>query len=213
MTVCNPPGAVRAAFAAILAAGLGFAAPPAEAATCHLGKVTTDSGIISRGCETNVAGGGANEMNGYAVFGKTNWRDFGTIDLPGTSGGLLELAFDSEAKRGSWKLADGFSFDPDGHYALVLKGAPGKDDGASARGATPEFEAVFNVSYLLDTSAASGTWWTYDLRNGSGEQVGLSNLALFGTVAPIPLPAAAWLLIGGIAGLGAVARKRKAAAA
>jgi hypothetical protein len=44
--------------------------------------------------------------------------------------------------------------------------------------------------------------------SGNGDKVSLTGNA---TINPVPLPAAAWLLLGGIAGLGALARRGRAA--
>lgn len=227
MTIFQRLGRARASLLAVAATAtlaLGLAGAPAAAATCSVSSVQTDVGLDSLACVVNVPGGpGSNvteaEMNGNAVFGKTGWTDLGKIDLPGLSGGLLEITFDTANKTGTWKLKDGFTFDPAGHYALALKGGavPGGPNGPNGNGrpslvlSAVNGTPVANAVYLLDISNTSGTWSTADLTNAGGQQPGLSNVTLFGTAAPIPLPAAAWLLIGGIAGLGAVARRRRPA--
>jgi hypothetical protein len=67
--------------------------------------------------------------------------------------------------------------------------------------------------YSLD-GALTGSWSTAGLMTPNGRnQAGVSHISFYNSAAPVPLPAAAWLLIAGLGGLGAVARKRKTAAA
>jgi len=61
--------------------------------------------------------------------------------------------------------------------------------------------------FIKNTSGGSQTY-TYALNGATG--VGLSHYTTFGEV-EIPLPAAAWLMIAGIGGLGFASRKKKAA--
>ena len=67
--------------------------------------------------------------------------------------------------------------------------------------------------YALD-GALSGTWSTAGLLTPNGKnQAGASHVGFYNSAAPIPLPAAGWLLVAGLAGLGGMARRRRAAAA
>ena len=67
--------------------------------------------------------------------------------------------------------------------------------------------------YALD-GALSGDWSTAGLMTPNGKnQAGVSHISFYNSAAPVPLPAAGWLLIAGLGGLGALARRRKAAAA
>jgi hypothetical protein len=52
-----------------------------------------------------------------------------------------------------------------------------------------------------------------DYANGQYNPVGLASSALSFSVAPVPLPPAAWLMLSGLAGLAGWARRRRAAAA
>lgn len=65
--------------------------------------------------------------------------------------------------------------------------------------------------YSLD-GALSGTWSTAGILNNGGKQPGVSHVSFYNSAAPIPLPAAAWLLLTGVGALGVVRRRRRAAA-
>ena len=71
---------------------------------------------------------------------------------------------------------------------------------------------VGDAQDLLDLAAAytGGQKWRMTYFDASGDPEKQQNV---GTAAPIPLPAAGWLLLGGLGALGAAARRRKAAKA
>jgi hypothetical protein len=66
--------------------------------------------------------------------------------------------------------------------------------------------------YALD-GALSGDWSTAGLMTPNGKnQAGVSHISFYNSAAPVPLPAAGWLLVTGLGGLGALARRRRASA-
>jgi hypothetical protein len=64
-----------------------------------------------------------------------------------------------------------------------------------------------NNLFYRNIGSTGAVWATFNTEIGGQE------LEEIGTwqIAPIPLPAAGWLLLGGLGALGAVARKRRAA--
>ena len=94
---------------------------------------------------------------------------------------------------------------------LTLNGfALGDNVPAAGEGIGAAYLQVFDFDFASDWTLAGVTRfaWSGDLPAGSrlGSQIKLTNLA------PVPLPAAAWLLLGGVAALGAASRRRRAAA-
>jgi hypothetical protein len=94
---------------------------------------------------------------------------------------------------------------------------PGSDLTGAIPGATSFAGAVGNALSFFETTVnfdENSFAWFFDpiqVASGQGNQWLLSTDGRLTYGAPIPLPAAAWLLLSGIAGLGAVARRRQAA--
>jgi hypothetical protein len=76
-------------------------------------------------------------------------------------------------------------------------------------------------AWVIPNLAGTYDWsWAGFAQTGCGGQgqnpcgpTGLSGIGLYGVSAVVPLPAAAWLLLGGLAGLGALRMRRKSTAA
>jgi hypothetical protein len=202
----------------LAASALALMAAAANATTtCQYGD-ETDFGLFnadvytSTDCEGMIAGndkaalpgsnvgGGNTNVNDPALFGISTWVEAGKVDVPdplgsfvGGSSGILTMTLNADGKSGTWSVS---SWSGIGSAMLVLKGGP-------------NFAA-----YLLDLAAGlSGEWRTDALLVGNSLQnsAGLSHITLYTSPAPIPLPAAGFLLLGALGGLAAVRRRRRAA--
>lgn len=178
------------AAAATFAVGLGGAAhaltllPPDDGPYCSTSQFT-----VSTDCEGAYGGNDANQsLDG--LFGEDDWFEIFKVDASSGTDGILTVTAAVDQKSGTWSVTgwDGFT-----KVMAVLKG------GSS-------FSA-----YLVDLSVTSGTWNTLGLAKGNGDPApGLSHFTLYSTVAPIPLPAAGFLMLGALGALGVAARRRKA---
>lgn len=181
------------AAAAVLAV---MAAGSVQASTCNILQFTT-----STQCTDPVPGGpGGNvtaaTMNSNNVFGSNQWSLLATLEKPGSQSApfLFSVTYGPNgAQSGTWALNPLFNWGA-GLYAFAIKGA------------------TDNAVYLMDKAFTSGTWNVLALDNPGGHP-DMSNIRLFGTapLAPVPVPAAGFLLLGALGGLAMVRRRRKAA--
>lgn len=193
--LAGAPRAARRSAAALFAAAAfaAFAAAPATAAT--LGCATAGPGnsgasftlghAVAATCVS-----GRNDTNtidaNYALFGHTGWTLAAKTDGPGGDGKVVfAIAPKNDTKAGTWKIGDYTGLEK---AMITLKAGNGF------------------AAFLLDVKDLAGTW---------SSSKGLSHASVYykGNPAPIPLPAAAWLLIGGMGMLAATARRRRAATA
>lgn len=187
----------------VLALGLGTAGQAATYfgnGSCSTANVTTSTdcdGEIGGNDQDSYGGGGITNVNDpdgdssdgmEGIFGISTWSEIARIDAPGTSDGILSMTY-TNGKSGGWSVS---SWAGIAQAMLVVKGSNGF------------------IAYLMDLSSTSGTWNTVGLLNNGGRQPDISHLTLYTTSgpAPIPLPAAGFLLLGALGGLAALRRKK-----
>jgi hypothetical protein len=194
-SLAGAPRAARRIAAALLAAGTFAAVTAAPATAATLGCATAGNGNSGASFTLGHAVAvtcvsGKNDTNTigaeYALFGHTGWKLAQKTDGHDGDGKVVfTIAPENDTKSGTWKIGDYTGLEK---AMITLKAGNGF------------------AAFLLDVKDLAGTWTS---------SKGLSHASVYykGNPAPIPLPAAAWLLIGGMGALAATARRRKAATA
>lgn len=195
-----------AAFTTLLGWGTSFAATM-NPFTIDFG-LTTPAGFTITGESVN---------NGNCPFGTkpcSHLNDNATITV--TNSALFTISsatfrFQGEG-NGNGVLFEGLKLGTVvGSAEFKIGASTGFGDGSLGIGSTPigkkvDYKALFNASFAgIDTFRITSN------KVGDNKSAQLRVDTFMGTVAAVPLPAAGWLLIGALGGLGALRRFRKAA--
>lgn len=176
--------------AALLAVGFLASAAQAATQTCTVtgpGKSGASFLLTGATAASCFTGNDSNQVDAaFEMFGKTGWvlADKNDDGSSGTQKVSFALGPRNDTKAGAWMLSDRSSVSD---IVVTLKAGSG-------------FGA-----FLLDAVSTAGLWSSSkELSHASVYYTGKPN-----SPAPVPLPAAAWLLLAGMGGLGAAAHRRK----
>ncbi len=203
------------AFAAITISSSAIHAAPCSAyvansvtntAGCELGSISQD--FLLDPLQVNVdAIFGYNDWNFIARDNAPEGGGFGTSESGDTGVNTDLTLVGGTTGAGTWAIAEAL-FETYGNLLLVFKGGNGQ-----------VIEPGEYVSYLLDGSFFSGNYIRSPFINSNNSnQTGISHISLYGQgepddgddgPSPVPLPAGGVLLLTGLAGLSAAARRRK----
>ncbi|TAK55902.1 MAG: VPLPA-CTERM sorting domain-containing protein [Gammaproteobacteria bacterium] len=191
----NPQGKGFALLAAAAMVGFWAAAAGADVVyvTCPNTVATTDREFAigtDPGTASCIVYGNGNSLNGG---GADSVNALGYVTLDSTADGTTGLL------NGSLGFTDGGSWQS-GTFSIAAPGYTSFVIGlqASTAGINPDYAA-----FLLPDGETLGSWSI----SSTDPDLGSVNRAILYGI-PVPLPAASWLLLSGIAGLGFAARRR-----
>lgn len=180
----------------------------AQAAVCQFGTAAeftaTADVYTSTACvgEIDSENDSAAFLNAYdpdgaggvdaGMFGATNWLLDSRYDKNGTyaPAGILTVSdITADLFEGTWSVSNWAGV---AQAVIVIKGGNGF------------------AAYLLDiTAGIAGEWSTQALEVGkNNNQPAVSHISLYISPAPVPVPAAGFLLLGALGGLAALRRRR-----